>query len=299
MDHTGATFLCGCAPFTHFIFFAQEIDDLMEQGTPNSSFFVMDDDSWEQYDTSVGWPAISMATVKPIGGKRTVVAISPQGDFWEVETSISKERTGSIKKPPGHLRSLAVVDQVFYACGMGRTVLMRNTAGNWTSIGPPTTPDVGDSVVGFEDLAGYSSKEIYAVGWQGEIWIFEKSRWRQLDSPVSANFNAVCCAEDGNVYIVGDNGSMLRGRGDSWSVLDTGIGLNLMDVAFHEGDVYVVTDFHILKLEGDTLVQDDQFADPGDRPATCLYLMKAEDGLVSMGPKDLFRRQAGSWERLV
>jgi len=40
-------------------------------------------------------------------------------------------------------------------------------------------------------------------------------------------------------------------------------------------------------------------ADEDDVPATCLHLLTAEDGLVSMGTKDLFRLHGGTWERLV
>ena len=43
--------------------------------------------------------------------------------------------------------------------------------------------------------------------------------------------------------------------------------------------------------------------DPGlvdDAPATCLHLLEAADGLVSLGQKDVFLKPAsGRWRRLV
>jgi hypothetical protein len=182
---------------------------------------------------------------------------------------------------------------------MGRSVLRRKNAGIWNEIGPGTSQDDDGLVVGFEDIAGFSRDEIYAVGWRGEIWQLKKRAWRRLDSPVSANLNAVCCAVDGRVYIAGDDGTMLRGRDDLWEVLETGRTDNLMDVASQDGTIYVSTDFEILKLDNESLVAEDAFADAADLPGTCLHLLPGEGVLISMGPKDLFRLYGGVWERLV
>jgi hypothetical protein len=299
MNHEGSTFLCGCAAFFDLIFFAKELDELVAQDSENSSFFMMSRNDWNKYKFAGAWSAISMATIKPPGEARTVVAIAPHGAYWEVDPGSHREAHGSISAAKNSLRALATLDNVIYACGMGRSVLRRNVTGAWDEIGPGTVQDDGDAVIGFEDLAGFSSADMYAVGWQGEIWQFTNTVWRRLDSPVSANLNALCCAADGNVYVVGDGGVMLRGRNDVWEVLETGRTENLMDVAFYDNIVYVSTDFEILKLDNDSLIEEDAFADIDDVPETCLHLFTAEDGLVSMGTKDLFRLHGGVWERLV
>jgi hypothetical protein len=82
-------------------------------------------------------------------------------------------------------------------------------------------------------------------------------------------------------------------------VLPSGRKENLMDVATYQGQVYVVTDFRILRLEGGKLVNDKDFADKKDLPKTCLNLLQAPDGLISLGQKDVFRRKEGPWERLI
>ena len=51
-------------------------------------------------------------------------------------------------------------------------------------------------------------------------------------------------------------------------------------------------------LTDEGLVPDDRFAD-ADRPGTCLHLLQAEDGVISMGPKDLFAFSGGTWRRIV
>lgn len=172
MKHETSTFLSGCAPLYDLIFFAKELDELVENGTPNSSFFSFDEeDTGEQfrkYDESMGWPAIAMATSKLEGSTRIVVAIGPNGDYWEVVPSSAQESVGKITDFSGNLRTLSVIEETIFACGMGRVVLKREEKGKWKDIGPKPTTDDAD-IIGCEDIAGYSKTEMYAVGWSGEI----------------------------------------------------------------------------------------------------------------------------------
>jgi hypothetical protein len=304
MDHSVSSFLSGHAismgsPAAPLLFAAKQIDEFAEDDVANSSFFLFRNAEWTKYVTNVPWPAIALTAARPSGQPGIVAAVSPYGDYWEVIPASLTESVGKISADPLQLRALATIDDVVYACGMGRAVLKREGVGQWSSVGPPAPPAEDDSVIGFERLDGFSGRELYAVGWQGEIWTFKKTRWRRIDSPVSTKLNAVCCGEDEQVYAVGDNGVMLRGRNDVWTIVETGRDENLMDVKVHAGTVYVVTDFRILKLAGSALVNDTAFANPKDLPATCLYLLRTAHDLYSMGPKDLFRLEGGRWMRLV
>jgi hypothetical protein len=71
---------------------------------------------------------------------------------------------------------------------------------------------------------------MYAVGWGGEIWWRDHGTWRRIDSPVSVNLNALCCAEDGHVPVPaacrgrprfarypGSVPARHRSRGHAWS----------------------------------------------------------------------------------
>ena len=54
-----------------------------------------------------------------------MVAISSGGAYWEVNTKTRQEVNGRIKEAKHSLRSSVAIDNVIYACGMGRTVLGR------------------------------------------------------------------------------------------------------------------------------------------------------------------------------
>lgn len=298
MNHDTSTFLSGFAVSANVLVFSKEIDEVAKDDHPHAIFFVLNQDRWGQYKRKANWPAISMASVKASDDKRVALAIGPRGQLWQVVTASMVETFSLIPDLRWQLRSLSVIGERIYACGMGRIVRRREEDGQWSVLDAPV-PAPDDVVVGFEDLAGYDPDDLYATGWAGEIWWRHDGRWQQIDSPVSANMNALVCASDGYVYAVGDNGAMVRGRGEAWTALDTGQTLNLMDVTEYDGSIYVVTDFSILKLQDDALIAETDFAEPDDVPATCLYLLRAADGVFSMGPKDLFRRTSGPWERLV
>jgi hypothetical protein len=297
MDHSLSTFLAGCAPFHDLIFFAKSVDELDEADEPNSSFLFIDGAKTERFATAMAWPAVAMATAKPDGEQRVVCAIGPGGELWEGLPSVPSHIHGDIGIGDVSWRHMALIDGQFYACGMDRTVAVRTGPLKWKDMSAPPAKD-DKLVIGFECIDGFSAKDLYAVGWQGEIWHRKGTKWRQIDSPVSATLNAVCCAEDGVVYAVGDNGVMLKGRDDTWTEIDTGLEDNLQDVRDFEGKVYVVTDFDIYELADDTLELVDLADD--EETGTCLHLLKAADGLVSLGQKDVFKLQAGGqWQRVV
>lgn len=297
MQHHHSTFLSGCTPFEDLCFFAKALDEISDDGVNNSTFLVVDEDGWERYATHVGWPATTAATSKPPGQDRDVVFVGPDKNFLEIRPATLQETEGEIEAAQFAVASLVAIDEVIFACGMGREVLQRESCGVWRPIGPPLGDDE-PGIIGFEDIAGFSLDEIYAVGWQGEVWLRSAGNWRRLDSPTSGNLNAVCCAPDGMVYAVGDGGLMLRGRGDAWSVIDTGREETFQDVCAFGDDVFVASDFRILRLVGDKLIPESRF-EGNSRPATCLRLLPSDGGVFSMGPKDLYLFKNGNWTSVI
>jgi hypothetical protein len=295
MDHTLSTFLSGCAPFHDLIFFAKSLDELEDADQANSTFLFIDGDRTARFKETVGWAALAMATTK-IGDRRLVCAIGPNGELWEGFPNDASSTSGVIGFGEHSWRSMALIDGEFIACGMDRQVAMRTGPLKWKDMSAPPAPD-DKRIVGFESIDGFSSKELYAVGWQGEIWLRKSGKWRQIDSPTSGNLTAVCCAEDGVVYAVGQAGLMLKGRNDHWEEVDSGLTENLQDVRDFGGRVYAVTDFDIYELTGKGL---QPVSLPGGEGAgTCLHLLKATDGLVSLGLKDVFKFHGGQWSRVV
>lgn len=208
------------------------------------------------------------------------------GDIFQQSTPAPlKPRTTGI-------RSVATVAGQAYAIGLRGMVYRFDGPKCWTRIddGLPETLD-GQAIHGF------SGSEIYAVGRDGAMWQFDGSNWLRRDLPTSVTLTCVHCAGDGNVYVGGHRGTLLRGRRDSWELLNHGeTEDNIWDVDWFIDKLYVSTMSHVYRLDGSTLVEVDFGA---DRPKTCYQLSVGEGVMWSVGEFDIMVFDGTRWSRVV
>ncbi|HZN62452.1 MAG TPA: hypothetical protein VFC90_08620 [Planctomycetota bacterium] len=234
------------------------------------------------------WKGVAACVVKKPTEK--FVAVGEDGEvFTYVGGKVTEEK---ITPKPKVLRGVGVVDGLAVACGMKRQVYRRDGEATWTAMHAPA-PDKGNA--GFEAVSGFSSKELYAVGWNGEIWEWNGKKWVNRASPTNLILTGVCCAGDGKVYVCGQNGTLLRGRHDTWKVVDLG-DFNQDFWAVHEFKkrIYLAT-MKALYLLGDDGLEPVDFGD--DAPATCYRLTDAEGVLWSVGSGDVFSFDGATWKR--
>lgn len=219
------------------------------------------------------------------------VFLTGSGDFHE-------ERIGTGSDAPeyrGPLRRVRGIAGKAYATGMQRQVYRRDGINVWTCIDHDMRSD-RDQVVGFESIDGYSDNDIYAVGWEGEIWHFDGMCWLQKTSPTNFILTDVCCAEDGNVYVCGRMGLLLRGRDDQWQNIEHGsLNEDIWSLAWFDNALYVATyrgifrlsDLRLIPVEFDT-----------DFPVTTYRLSVSDNVLWSIGAKDVMSFDGKTWTRI-
>jgi hypothetical protein len=139
--------------------------------------------------------------------------------------------------------------------------------------------------VGFEAVAGFSFDDLYGVGWDGEIWHFDGRVWRPLPSPVNLILSHVLCAPTGEVWSCGQKGTVVRGRGDQWRALETGIDSNLWSVAWFSDGLLAASSNELFRFMD---------ADQPDRvglesePKSFYWLDAYQDkAVLSTGQKDI------------
>jgi hypothetical protein len=156
---------------------------------------------------------------------RQMIAIGPFGEaFLSGTGDMHEERIQAGEDSPkkrGPLRHVRGIAGKVYAAGMQRQVYRRDDRDVWTCIGHSIRPARGQ-IVGFESIGGFGEDEIYAAGWEGEIWRYDGLCWHQLDSPTKLILHDICCAGDGNVYAGGQVGMLVAGRKDSWRAIEHG-----------------------------------------------------------------------------
>ncbi|MBL8508509.1 MAG: hypothetical protein JNM11_08565 [Chitinimonas sp.] len=108
----------------------------------------------------------------------------------------------------------------------------------------------------WSDIAGFTETDIYAVGGLGDVWHYDGQHWTQCSFPSNELLNNVCCADDGNVYIGGNMGSLYVGKGNTWKKLsDSNFSVPWKDIAWFAGKLWCGSDYGLWELRGGVLIR--------------------------------------------
>lgn len=100
---------------------------------------------------------------------------------------------------------------------------------------------IGNS--GFEDLAGLSPDDMYAVGREGTIWQRTQGQWRQRAFPSNLDLFTVAVAPDGTAYITDRRCSVWKGQEERWErVVQADSTLPYQDSAWFAGRLWCTND---------------------------------------------------------
>ncbi|UQY36667.1 hypothetical protein K8U54_09365 [Pseudomonas fulva] len=289
------TFITGAVRYSDLAYIVTQ-DDSLEARIEHSHLYSWDAGEWG-YDDMQEWPTVSVTiTREPI---EQALFLSPYGDVRLFGSG--QESDEKIRMPDGdpidrgHLRQARTIGRKTFAVGMGRQVYRRDGVDHWTCIDQGIRPAIGETK-GFESIDGFDENDLYAVGWDGEIWHCNGQQWSQKQSPTNLVLTRVLCAGDGQVYASGRRGLLIVGRGDSWQPMEQeDITSDIRDLAWYDGRLYLSTMRGLYTLQGGSLVEVD-FGD--DTPATCYHLSVADGVMWSFGAKDIMAFDGSTWTRI-
>lgn len=195
----------------------------------------------------------------------------------------------------GLLRKVRNIGQRAYAVGMNRQVYRRDGEGLWVCLDQAIRPAPSE-VKGFEAVDGFAENDLYAAGWDGEIWHFNATSWQVCPSPTNLVLTSLLCAADDQVYAAGQRGLLLKGRQSSWQFIEQeAMRDDIWDLAWFEGQLYVATYRGLYSLVNEQLVP----VDFGDERPTSFYHLSAADGVLwSFGAKDIMAFDGSRWQRI-
>lgn len=236
-----------------------------------------------------------------------ILAVSAQGG---VRLSAPPPQGGTNESKVGHfsgnrvygrcmLNEVRSIGGKAYVVGTRGAVYRRVDAGRWQCIDTGCY-DANNFDRGFESIDGFSEDEIYAVGEQGEMWLYDGSMWRQLDSPIHSALNAVVCGPTGVVYAAGANGCIIKGRGNQWQLL-SGIprSYEFWSIACFEGHVYLTANTRtVLVLSEAGGVTPVDFRECSI-PMTAYHLKVRNNEMWLFGRKDVRVFDGGVWTEVV
>lgn len=252
---------------------------------------------WFRDEDHKRWDVVSMCVcLQPLV---QFLAMGPAGQVnCSGSGNVHDELIGSVAEGPrtrGPLRKIRGIGGLAYAAGMNRQVYCRDKAGIWQAMDTDMRPRKGGPIVGFESIDGFDAAEIYAVGWDGAMWLFDGKSWTEIASPTNLILTDVCCAGDGLVYAAGLKGLLLRGRGQQWEIVQAPTPIDdVWSIAWFQGSIFLSTFRGVYQLEKDDYVLVDMGIDP---PATSFHLARATDQLWSIGAKDVLVFDGQRWRR--
>lgn len=279
------------------ILFSLAKDDMLKQEIPYTYYTVLMNDKWLNADDTQ-WDVIGSAICSiPI---KKVVTVSPNGDLYLVSKgSRTNERiSDTCKITPeeyGVIRNINSIEGKAYVCGMNRQIYRRDDENLWNCISEEiiTKKEWG---VGFEAIGGFSDKNIYAVGWKGEIWNFDGLNWLKKDTLTNEILTDICCSDDGYVYCCGRNSTLIKGKNDKWEIIDLNLSSkNFWSIKWFQGSLYLSTSKTVFKLVNNQLTP----IDFGEEDSwSCGKLTTDGNTLLSVGEKDVFSFDGKLWKRI-
>ena len=196
-------------------------DKSMETDAPISSLIGWDGSGWATQDShaanGTGFILVESPRMLMMLGKEGVVYHwLDKGGFREEPLDAS----GSGPQNYGDMQEIRIIGNRPYAVGMARCTYRRLDNGAWEAIDSDIRSEEEEEDVGFFSIDGYGEKEIYAVGLEGEIGLYNGKSWRFADSPTNLILYRVVCAPNDKVYVCGQGGVILEGRKNQWKLIE-------------------------------------------------------------------------------
>lgn len=266
-----------------------QVDELKEAGSTNSRLlrWTRSDGKWQSY--RLKWHAIRLGVIP--GSDPVIVAIGPDGSYIEgtsagpSEGYIDNSDDGPNRR--GDIRDLRIIGGHAYATGMSRQIYRREAAGVWHRFDDGVVQPRGAiSVAGFNAIDGLDENNIYAVGFNGEIWHFQNLKWTRIDSPTGVVLHRVRTVRDNIVFACGQEGVLIEGFDSQWRIVEHGISLpDLWGMEWFNDRLYVACDDGLYALKSNDVLEKINIG-LGDN--WTFRHLHANDGVLwSFGPKHI------------
>jgi hypothetical protein len=268
-------------------------DELDEDEVAHTAVFEWDPHAgWGGHD--LGWTASAACICDE--PKEQLVVVGRLGEFLVFGQGESYEGVIPCKPTPSGdpapFRGARGIAGKAYAVGMNSQVFRRDSRTVWTPLDNGLDPRTD-----LEAIDGFEADDLYAVGWKGAIWHYNGRRWSDVDSLTNVILTGVSCAGDGQVYACGQEGTLLRGVGNRWEVIEQEeTREDFWDVEWFGNEIYVSTTRFLYRLSGREL----RLVNFGrDAPKTCYHLSSRDSVLWSIGQRDVMAFDGKNWSRIT
>jgi len=197
------------------------------------------------------------------------------------------------------VRNIRLIGQHFYAASSRRNIYRRNSKNSWEMIS--ATPHQLDNPnnIATHAIDGFSENDMYMCGDFGDLWHYNGSIWKQLDPPCNWHMAFLICANNGMVYVGGEQGQLLAGKNGNWEEVITqelafNKGYTAYDMTFFKDTLYIATGFSVYSLKENSWVSVD-----GISSRSTLECIDSNSDIMIIGGKDKITIFDGKKEEIL
>ena len=159
----------------------------------------------------------------------------------------------------------------------------------------PPVPGIEYSPLTFEAISGLPERGVMCVGWGGEIWLLDHGKWMREDSPTNMILTCIVPSPSGQVYLLGQAGTVLVGQPGKWATLPQVIEENLWSATWFDGALHACSSQQLFVMDGDELCS----VGLPENPETFYSLSVKDDAMLSTGARDVLLLLPDRMERIV
>ncbi|MEW8027128.1 MAG: hypothetical protein AB2806_05245 [Candidatus Thiodiazotropha sp.] len=260
--------------------------------SPDSSIFVVWHDGCWVASKSLNHRIVSLSTNGVLNNRFVLLSENGYVEFLGGGEQTQETIIRDINLPM--TRVISIGNEIF-TLGMGRQIYFRKDVNIWEPVHKETLLEDRAILVGFQTLVK-SGNDYFAAGWGGEIWRFDGIKWTNQGSPVNQILSDSVVSSDGEVFLCGKNGTVIRGQNGQWSVIDAeGSEEDFWSIVEYQGDIYVSSTLGIYIIN-DTLQP--VSIDVAGYKGTHYRLQVVKNDLFSFGEKDILVYRDGAWNRV-
>ena len=152
-------------------------------------------------------------------------------------------------------------------------------------------------IAGFKSIDGDGLGRYIAVGFYGDLWLYDERRWRRLTSPTNAKLECVRWVSESRAYIAGGGGILLRGQPDALEIVEqSSTKQTFWSMEWYDDHLYLATrDGSLWRLHDDDIVPVQLSS---ERAVTTGWLHANDGVLLSVGEHDLLVFDGHAWRSI-
>lgn len=305
------TFVAGCAVEADYFYVAAYPDDY----DPSEYIFSyllaylgrFGDDPWAVNTTDKNIVSVCVKKASLSTGRR-LCSLSKEGEvriFSNKDGSVIEEKideAGVRLGSRGYLTEIREIGMALYACGYNEQVYRRDDDGTWRLLTaePLRIRDVlkDDNIGSLNSIDGTGDTDIYTCGDAGLLYHFDGNRWARIQVRTEEHLNCVRGVSFDEVWVCGNNGTLLKGNARSGFVDLSTINDNdlFWSLTKFKGQVYIATPGEELFVYDGATIQP---VDTGFPSGLMTYMVDSvPDMLWSFSPKEIACFDGYKWTRI-